>query len=112
MHVTPVPLTGECAPGRLDPANARHVLAMLDAAVAGCLDGRFAGMVTAPVHKGAINDAGIAFSGHTEYLAERTGTPRVVMMLAAGKLRVALATTHLFLREVADAISTERLRET
>lgn len=112
MHVTPVPLTGVCEPGALNPDNARHVLALLDAAVAGCQDGRFRGMVTAPVHKGVINDAGIPFTGHTEYLAERTATPRVVMMLVAGQLRVALATTHLPLRDVPDAITPENLRET
>ncbi|HEX6927651.1 MAG TPA: 4-hydroxythreonine-4-phosphate dehydrogenase PdxA [Gammaproteobacteria bacterium] len=112
MHVTAVPLTGYCEPGQLNPGNARHVLALLDAAVAGCRDGRYRGMVTAPVHKGVINDAGIPFTGHTEYLAERTGTPRVVMMLVAGPLRVALATTHLPLRAVPDAITPDALRET
>jgi 4-hydroxythreonine-4-phosphate dehydrogenase len=71
-------------PGRLDPANAPYVLALLDRALAGCQSGEFAAMVTAPVHKGVINDAGIPFTGHTEYLAERTGTRRVVMMLAGG----------------------------
>lgn len=112
MHVTPVPLTGRCEAGSLNPDNARHVLALLDAAVDGCRDGRFAGLVTAPVHKGVINDAGFPFTGHTEYLAARTGTSRVVMMLVAGTLRVALATTHLPLRDVADAINAEMLRQT
>jgi 4-hydroxythreonine-4-phosphate dehydrogenase len=100
------------SPGRLDPANARHVLALLDRAIDGCLAGEFDAMVTAPVHKGAINDAGMPFSGHTEYLAERTHTPRVVMMLVGGGLRVALATTHLPLAEVPGAITREALEET
>ncbi|WQH16795.1 4-hydroxythreonine-4-phosphate dehydrogenase PdxA [Guyparkeria halophila] len=95
-------------PGRLDPGNARHVLAMLDHASEGCRDGRYAAMVTAPLHKGVINDAGIPFTGHTEYLAERVGgTP--VMMLAADTLRVALATTHLPLAKVPAAITGDTL---
>ncbi|MFW6374948.1 MAG: 4-hydroxythreonine-4-phosphate dehydrogenase PdxA [Guyparkeria sp.] len=94
--------------GRLDPGNARHVLDMLDHAADGCHDGRYAAMVTAPLHKGAINDAGIPFTGHTEYLADRVGgTP--VMMLVAGSLRVALATTHLPLARVPTAITGETL---
>jgi 4-hydroxythreonine-4-phosphate dehydrogenase len=78
---------------------------MLCRAAQGCLSGEFSAMVTAPVHKGVINDAGIPFTGHTEFLAEQTHTPLVVMMLAGGGMRVALATTHLPLREVADAIT-------
>lgn len=112
MHVTPLALHASCEAGKLDPANAPYVLELLDSAVTGCLEGRFAGMVTAPIHKGVINDAGIPFSGHTEYLAKQTDTPRVVMLLAAGALRVALATTHLPLRKVADAIDRDSLRET
>jgi 4-hydroxythreonine-4-phosphate dehydrogenase len=100
-----VPLAAPCRPGRLDPANARYVLALLDRAVDGCLTGEFDAMVTAPVHKGVVNDAGIAFTGHTEYLASRTGAPRPVMMLAGGGLRVALATTHLPLARVPAAIT-------
>ena len=96
-------------PGKLDPANGAYVLRLLDHAIAGCLDGRFAAMVTAPVHKGVINDAGVAFSGHTEYLAEHTATPLVVMMLAGGGMRVALATTHLPLRAVPDALTRDSL---
>ena len=99
-------------PGRLDPANGRHVLALLDRAIDGCLAGEFDALVTAPVHKGAINDAGVPFSGHTEYLAERTSTDRVVMMLVGGGLRVALATTHLPLAEVPRAITRESLKQT
>jgi 4-hydroxythreonine-4-phosphate dehydrogenase len=91
--------------GRLNPANSRHVLELLDRAVQGCRSGEFGGMVTAPVHKGVINDAGIPFTGHTEYLAEQTLTAQVVMMLAGGGMRVALATTHLPLRAVPGAIT-------
>jgi 4-hydroxythreonine-4-phosphate dehydrogenase len=94
--------------GQLDPGNARYVLDTLRHAADGCLQGHYAGMVTAPVHKGVINDAGIAFSGHTEFLAQITGG-HPVMMLACPGLRVALATTHLPLREVADAITQEVL---
>jgi 4-hydroxythreonine-4-phosphate dehydrogenase len=116
LDIQHVPLRAPVEPGRVDPANARYVLDILDVALAGCRSGEFAAMVTAPVHKGVINDAGIAFTGHTEYLAEKTGTPRVVMMLAGtGKhagLRVALATTHLPLREVPDAITAGDLTTT
>jgi 4-hydroxythreonine-4-phosphate dehydrogenase len=100
-----VPLARPATPGKLDPANAPYVLETLRRAAQGCLSGEFAGMVTAPVHKGVINDAGIPFTGHTEFLAELTHTPLVVMMLVGGGMRVALATTHLPLREVADAIT-------
>jgi 4-hydroxythreonine-4-phosphate dehydrogenase len=91
--------------GRLDPVNARYVLGMLDAAVDGCLAGAFAAMVTAPVQKSVINDAGVRFSGHTEYLAERLGVAKPVMLLAAGEMRVALVTTHLPLAAVPAAIT-------
>lgn len=111
LHVHHIAAAAAVVPGTLDTRNATHVLALLDAAIDGCRDGRFDAMVTAPVHKGVINDAGIAFTGHTEYLAERTGTPRVVMMLAGGGLRVALATTHLPLRAVPDAINRQLLHE-
>jgi 4-hydroxythreonine-4-phosphate dehydrogenase len=107
-----VPLARPAVPGRLDPANARYVLAVLDRAIRGCLEGEFAAMVTAPVQKSVINDAGIAFTGHTEYLAERAGTPHVVMMLVGGGLRVALATTHLPLSEVPGAITRDGLDST
>lgn len=95
--------------GQLDKANGAFVLETLTRAGRGCMDGHFAGMITAPVHKGVINDSGIAFSGHTEFLAELTHSEQVVMMLATGDLRVALVTTHLPLRDVADAITVERL---
>ena len=99
-------------PGKLDPANSRYVLAVLERAVQGCLSGEYAAMVTAPVQKSVINDAGIAFTGHTEFLAERAGGAHVVMMLVGGGLRVALATTHLALKDVPSAITTETLART
>jgi 4-hydroxythreonine-4-phosphate dehydrogenase len=99
-EVDHVPLRRPRTPGTLDPANSRYVLEVLDRAIEGCLAGRYDAMVTAPVQKSVINDAGIAFTGHTEYLAERTRAPHVVMMLVGGGLRVALATTHLALSEV------------
>jgi len=109
LHVpTTAPVTG----GKLDAANGPHVLALIDRAIEGCVSGELAAMVTAPVQKSTINDAGIAFTGHTEYLAERTKTPRVVMLLAGGGLRVALATTHLALADVPRAITRESLEET
>lgn len=111
LDVIDLPLAVPCTAGRLDPANGLYVLSLLDRALAGCRSGEFAAMVTAPVHKGVINQAGVPFTGHTEYLAERTATPLVVMMLAgetaAGPLRVALATTHLPLRAVAESITPE-----
>lgn len=95
--------------GTLDRNNSMYVLKTLEIAARGCLDGTFDGMVTGPVHKGVINDAGIPFSGHTEYLQEICQVERVVMMLATESLRVALVTTHLPLKEVAAAITPERL---
>jgi len=109
LQVIDVPLAAPAVPGRLDPRNAAAVLAMLRRAAQGCLDGEFAAMVTAPVHKAVINDAGHPFSGHTEFLAELAGG-YPVMLLVAGQLRVALATTHLPLAEVPRAITRERLR--
>ncbi len=105
LSVLHVPLARSAQAGKLDSANGPYVLETLRRALQGCLSHEFAGMVTAPVHKGVINDAGIPFTGHTEFLAEQTHTPLVVMMLAGGGMRVALATTHLPLREVADAIT-------
>jgi 4-hydroxythreonine-4-phosphate dehydrogenase len=99
-------------PGKLNPANASYVLAMLDRAVAGCLSGEYDAMVTAPVQKSVINDAGIPFTGHTEYLAEKARAPQVVMMLVGGGLRVALATTHLPLSDVPKAITRKSLVQT
>ncbi len=102
--------------GQLDVRNARYVLRLLDRAIDGCLSGEFAAMVTAPVQKSVINDAGVAFTGHTEYLAERTRTPQLVMLLVGGPpgalLRVALATTHLPLAQVPRSITAESLAAT
>ncbi len=111
-----VPLATPTMPGELDARNGAAVLETLDIAIAGALDKRFAAIVTAPLQKSTINDAGVTFSGHTEYLAEKTGTAQVVMMLAGGPaehpLRVALATTHLALKDVPAAITFTRLRRT
>jgi 4-hydroxythreonine-4-phosphate dehydrogenase len=105
LTVIHVPLIAECHSGALNAANSEYVLATLRRAVQGCQTGEFSGMVTAPVHKGIINDAGINFSGHTEFLAELTGTKQVVMMLVGGGMRVALATTHLPLKDVAASVT-------
>jgi 4-hydroxythreonine-4-phosphate dehydrogenase len=104
-----VPLARPSTPGQLDPANARYVLDTLDAAIGGCAAGAFGAIVTAPVQKSVINEAGIRFTGHTEYLAARTGVETPVMLLAGGGLRVALATTHLPLRKISRALTPERL---
>jgi 4-hydroxythreonine-4-phosphate dehydrogenase len=112
VQVLDIPLAAPCVAGRLDPANARHVLNMLDRAIDGAVRGEFAAIVTAPVQKSVINDAGAPFTGHTEYLAERTRAAHPVMLLAADNLRVALATTHLPLRSVSDAITSELLDTT
>ncbi|HEX8873175.1 MAG TPA: 4-hydroxythreonine-4-phosphate dehydrogenase PdxA [Nitrosospira sp.] len=109
LCVLHIPLAEPATPGKLDSANARYVLSTLDRAVEGCSKGEFDAMVTAPVHKGIINDAGMAFTGHTEYLAGLTGG-EAVMMLSGGGMRVTLATTHLPLKDVPAAI-TERLLE-
>ena len=109
LYVWDTPLATPVVTGRLDEANAAFVLETLTRAAQGCVKGDFTAMITAPVHKGVINEGGIAFSGHTEFLAELTHTEQVVMMLATGDLRVALVTTHLPLREVADAITPDRL---
>jgi len=109
-YVLPVALKAPVTAGQLNPANAAYVLATLERAVAGCLGGEFDALVTGPVHKGVINDAGFAFTGHTEFLAQRAAARQVVMLLVAGDLRVALATTHLPLAEVARAITRDHLR--
>ncbi len=111
-QVEHLPLRHPATAGKLDPANSAYVLAVLDRAIAGCLAGEFDAMVTAPVQKSVINDAGIAFTGHTEYLAEHARAPHVVMMLVGGGLRVALATTHLPLSEVPRAIKRQDLVKT
>ena len=112
LPVLPLALAREAVAGRPDPANARYVLGLLDAAVARCRAGRFDAMVTAPVQKSSINDAGIPFRGHTEYLAGSGGGVHAVMLLVAGRLRVALATTHLPLAEVPRAVTRESLERT
>ena len=111
LYIAPVELAIPAEPGKLDSRNASYVLQTLTQAIEGCTKGHFDAMVTAPVHKGVINDGGIPFSGHTEFLAERTNTKRVVMMLATPGLRVALATTHLPLKDVSAAIDREMLSE-
>ncbi len=108
LDVRHLPLATPARASELDVRNAPYVLALLDQALAGCAAGEFDALVTAPVQKSIINDAGIAFTGHTEYLALRTGG-RPVMLLTAGKLRVALATTHLPLKAVSAAIDRELL---
>lgn len=105
LAVLHVPVAQQVQPGTLAAANSRYVLGTLMRAAQGCHAGEFGGMVTAPVHKGVINDAGVPFTGHTEFLAEQLHTPQVVMMLVGGHMRVALATTHLPLRQVPDAIT-------
>jgi len=109
LNIIPVKLGTTVTSGKLNRKNAPYVLQTLDIAVQGCLNQEFHAMVTAPIHKGIINDAGIPFSGHTEYLAEKCKCDHVVMMLATEGLRVALATTHLPLSEVSQAITRERL---
>jgi 4-hydroxythreonine-4-phosphate dehydrogenase len=106
------PLTAPSRPGQLDKRNARYVLDLLDRAIQGTVTGEFAAIVTAPVHKGVINDGGVPFTGHTEYLAEHTGGALPVMMLAAPGMRVALATTHLPLKDVSAALTIESLLKT
>lgn len=109
LQVLHLPCAAPVSAGRLDSANAAQVLQILDRAIAGARRGEFDAIVTAPLQKSIINDAGTAFSGHTEYLAEHTGAPLPVMLLVAGELRVALATTHLPLRAVSGALSTTQL---
>ena len=112
LGILPLQSGGQHDCGRPDVHNAPYLLQSLDQAVALCRNGQADAMVTGPLNKASINEAGIAFSGHTEYLAERCGVKRTVMMLATEGLRVALATTHLPLREVPDAISPDSLEQT
>ena len=109
LCLEPLPLAEPVQPGALNPANAPAVIAALDRAVDGCLKGRFRALVTGPVQKSVINEAGIPFSGHTEFLRDRCGVPDVLMLLAAGGLRVALATTHLPLSDVPKAVTKDLL---
>ena len=108
-YILPVKTARPVTAAKLDTANAPYVIETLKSAVTGCLGGEFDALVTGPVHKGIINDAGIGFTGHTEFLAEASNAAQPVMMLAAPGLRVALATTHLPLAEVPHAITRERL---
>jgi 4-hydroxythreonine-4-phosphate dehydrogenase len=109
LSVLHIPLAVPAVAGRLDTRNAHQVLAQIDRAVSGCLQREFAAMVTAPVQKSVINDAGVPFSGHTEYIAAKCGAAQALMLLTDGDLKVALATTHLPLRAVADALSVDGL---
>lgn len=111
LTLLPVALHDEVIPGTLNVENGGYVVETLARACDGCLSGEFAALVTGPVHKGIINDGGVAFTGHTEFFEARAGAPKVVMMLATEELRVALATTHLPLKAVSDAITPDLLRE-
>lgn len=112
LHVIHVPFPKAVTPGELNPQNARTVLQILDLAAMYCTQEYFSAVITAPVHKGVINDAGIAFSGHTEYFAEYFHVPRVLMLMVAPSLRLALATTHIPLAQVPQAINKTLLHET
>ncbi len=109
LRILPIKAPIPISPGMPDPGNSRYILDTLDRAIDGCLRHEFDAMVTAPVHKGVINDSGIAFTGHTEYIAARCKSPTPVMLLVAEGLRVALATTHLPLAEVPQALTREKL---
>lgn len=106
-----VSLAENAVPGKLSTNNSKYVLQTLNIACQGCLDNEFDAMVTPPVHKGIINQAGIAFTGHTEYLQQYTNTDEVVMMLASEKMRVALATTHIPLKDVSQALNAQKLNQ-
>ena len=112
ITLIPIKTEEEVIAGQLNPSNGAYVIEMLSTATEGCLSGLFDAMVTAPVHKGIINQAGMAFTGHTEFLAEQSNTSQVVMMLVGGGMRVALATTHLPLTKVSAAITKETLTKT
>jgi len=112
LAIEPCPLAVTAVPGQADKQNAPAVIKSLDKAISGCLNKTYSALITGPINKAVINDAGIPFSGHTEYLAAHSKTAHVVMMLATEGLRVALATTHLPLSEVAAAITTEQLETT
>lgn len=112
LTLLPIDLKAPTAPGQLCIANGQYVVETLARACDGCLSGEFSALITGPVHKGVINDAGVPFTGHTEFFAERSHRSRVVMMLATEELRVALATTHLPLSQVPAAITAQSLTET
>lgn len=111
LTILPVTLHGDVIAGQLNVANGAYVVETLARACDGCLNGEFAALVTGPVHKGMINDAGVPFTGHTEFFEERSHSPKVVMMLATEEMRVALVTTHLPIKAIPDAITPELLRE-
>ncbi|HAU5635318.1 4-hydroxythreonine-4-phosphate dehydrogenase PdxA [Citrobacter amalonaticus] len=111
LTLLPVALRAPVFPGQLAMENGEYVVQTLARACDGCVEGEFAALITGPVHKGVINDAGVPFTGHTEFFEERSQAKKVVMMLATEELRVALATTHLPLRDVADAITPALLHE-
>jgi 4-hydroxythreonine-4-phosphate dehydrogenase len=111
LTVLPVALREQAVPGRLDVRNSAYVVDTLARACDGCTSGEFSALITGPVHKGVINDAGIPFIGHTEFFEERSHSEKVVMMLATEELRVALATTHLPLKAISDAITPDLLRQ-
>ncbi|MEJ5068955.1 4-hydroxythreonine-4-phosphate dehydrogenase PdxA [Enterobacter sp. MYb186] len=111
LTLLPVPLRTPVVPGQLSTENGHYVVETLARACDGCLSGEFAALITGPVHKGVINDAGVAFTGHTEFFEERSHSAKVVMMLATEELRVALATTHLPIKAVSEAITPELLRD-
>jgi len=116
IQILHIETNSKTIPGKLNKNNSAHILACLDSAIDGCLKNEFSALVTCPVHKGIINDSGIAFSGHTEYLAEKSNIKKVVMMLCENnsefKLRVALVTTHLPLSKVSKAITSDELENT
>ena len=109
ITVLSVPVKNQVKPGVLDVANAKSVVDALDIAIEGCLSGKYKALVTGPVQKSVIQEAGFEFSGHTEYLADKSGVENVVMMLQGGGMRVALATTHLPIHRVAGALSRESI---
>ena len=110
LTLLPVPLRTPVIPGQISTENGHYVVETLARACDGCLKGEFAALITGPVHKGVINEAGIPFTGHTEFFEERSHSPKVVMMLATEAMRVALVTTHLPIRAIPDAITPSLLR--
>ncbi|UJF25389.1 4-hydroxythreonine-4-phosphate dehydrogenase PdxA [Suttonella sp. R2A3] len=112
LTILPLPTRASVTAGELNPANAAYVLNMLRSAATRVSEGEFAALMTAPIHKGVINDSGVTFSGHTEFFQALAEVDKVVMMLACADLRVALVTTHLPLRDVVDAITAEAIRDT
>ena len=110
ISIVPMAIDGKTLPGQPRVEHVEGVLAQLDAAIEGCLSARYGGLVTGPMQKSIVNEAGIVFRGHTEYLMQKAQVEDVVMLLVAGTLRVALATTHVPLRQVADELTPEMLR--